>query len=314
MPLTQPDPMSLFQFSETQDPFDIKFDYIFKSVFTRDTPASRGALSSFVSALIGRDVSIQILTANEPPVFDANQRRVRFDIACKTETGDFVNIEMSKSPKAYELERLEYYSNFLHSSQNIQGVKKDYSDLRETYQIGILGESLFVNDPILVHRFSYNDLENRVSLNGKTTIITMEIQKAELLAEKPVEELTTQEAWSTYFAYLTDKEKRSRINEILRKEKGIAMASEVLITITQEERDTARRISELKYELDSQAMLVGAMRESHAEGREEGLEIGREEGRIETIKSLLINGVAAEQIAIALKMPLETVKRILNVT
>ena len=41
-------------------------------------------------------------------------------------------------------------------------------------------------------------------------------------------------------------------------------------------------------------------------------EEGREEGRAETIKNLLENGIAAEQIAIALKLPVETIKQYLS--
>ena len=40
-----------FQFSEDDDPVDIRYDKVFKAVFTKETPASKGALSKLVSAL-----------------------------------------------------------------------------------------------------------------------------------------------------------------------------------------------------------------------------------------------------------------------
>ena len=69
------------------------------------------------------------------------------------------------------------------------------------------------------------------------------------------------------------------------------MASEVLITITKEEREQAWALSKLKYELDTQSDLTFAKRQ----GREEGLEVGRVEGEQKIIE-LLKNGKSPEEI------------------
>ena len=70
---------------------------------------------------------------------------------------------------------------------------------------------------------------------------------------------------------MTDKGKRLKINEILEVEEGIAMASEVLITVSKDEIEHFHRMSKLKYELDTQSELVEARREGIAEGRQEGI-------------------------------------------
>jgi len=72
------------QLSENDDPLDIRYDHIFKAVFTRETPASRRALSSLISALIEEAVTIENVIANEPPVNTTGEKRIRFDIACKS--------------------------------------------------------------------------------------------------------------------------------------------------------------------------------------------------------------------------------------
>jgi len=64
-------------------------------VFTKETPESRGALSRLVSAFIGRGVSAVKITANEPAIDNLRDRQIRFDIACQTEKGELVNVEMS---------------------------------------------------------------------------------------------------------------------------------------------------------------------------------------------------------------------------
>ena len=65
-------------FKETDDLIDIRFDNVFKAVFTRDTPASKGALSHLISALIGRKVSVASINVNEPPVDNLRDRQNSF--------------------------------------------------------------------------------------------------------------------------------------------------------------------------------------------------------------------------------------------
>ena len=81
--------------TDIDDPIDIRIDGVFKAVFTRETPAARGALSGLVSALIGRNVSIVSILANEPPIGNTQDRQIRFDINCRAENGELVNVEMS---------------------------------------------------------------------------------------------------------------------------------------------------------------------------------------------------------------------------
>ena len=83
------------------------------------------------------------------------------------------------------------------------------------------------------------------------------------------------------FGYLTDKGRRKKINEILEQEEGIAMASEVLMTISKDEIEQARLMSELKYELDTQSKLVHAKQE----GRQEVLELLKSGKSLEEIIS-----------------------------
>jgi hypothetical protein len=43
-------------------------DNVFKAMFTKDIPESKGALSKLLSAVIGFEVSVTAITANEPPI------------------------------------------------------------------------------------------------------------------------------------------------------------------------------------------------------------------------------------------------------
>jgi predicted transposase/invertase (TIGR01784 family) len=59
------------------------------------------------------------------------------------------------------------------------------------------------------------------------------------------------------------------------------MASEVLMTISRDEVERARLMSEFKYEIDTQSKIGYARREGREEGRAEGQREGRKEGRKE---------------------------------
>jgi len=268
-------------FTDADDLIDIRQDNVFKAVFTRDSPASKTALSKLVSAIIGRNVSIVTILANEPPIDNLRDRHIRFDINCRAENGEPVNVEMSLNPDPFEPVRLEFYAGRLFTGQDIRGADKTYDDLQYAYQIAILAKEGFFPDEDFFHEFKYYDPERSVSLDGRCRIITIELSKLEKVVEKPAAEMNAREYWAVYFEYLTEREKRRKINEILKREEGIAMASEVLLTISRDEIERARLMSEYKGEVDYQSKMVYAKRMGRAEGHAEGRAMGHAEGRTE---------------------------------
>ncbi|GBU28807.1 hypothetical protein R84B8_02369 [Treponema sp. R8-4-B8] len=287
-----------FPFRDGERILDIRYDPVFKAVFTKDTSASRGALSDLISALIGRTVEVETIIANEPPVDDLRQRYLRFDVACKTKNGELVNVEMAFNPIASEPVRLEYYVSKLFVGQGIHGIDKKYNDLKETYQIAILANKKFYNDENFVHNFSYCDLNNRISLGGRTKIITIELVKTELVAEKSVEEMTNAELWAVFFQYLTDPEKRAKIIEITNREEGIAMAVDTLINITKDEIEYARMTTLIKSELDWRSGMADAE------------EKGRKEEKLENARKMKADNMPVSQISKYTGLSSETIAQL----
>jgi predicted transposase/invertase (TIGR01784 family) len=253
------------QFDDADDLIDICKDNVFKAVFTRDTPASQKALSRLVTAFIGYEVSILEIKENELPVDSLQERQIRYDIYCKAAGGEFINVEMSLHPSAFECVRMEYNAGKMFSGQELRGVGKSYNDLHRAYQITILGKERFFSDCEFFHSFEYYDCERRVSLGGRTRIITAELSKLERVVEKAAAEMSLAEYWAVFLKYIRDKGKRGKINEIIGMEEGIAMASEVLMTISRDEAEWFRRMGEEKYQLDRQSELVTAKREGMQE-------------------------------------------------
>jgi len=251
--------------TEADDPIDIRRDNVFKAVFTKDTPESTGALSKLVSALIGRDVTIISILANEPPIENLRDRQIRFDIRCRAENGELANVEMCLNPDVYEPIRLEFYTARLFGGQDIRGSDSSYNDLKQTYQIAILANRKFIADNEYYHTFLYYDPIRGIPLDGRTQIITLELSKLDEIVEKPIQDMTVSERWAVFFEYLTDRKRRDKINSIAESEEGIAMASHVLMNVSKDEAERARLESEYKYQMDLQSQLVTAKRERDKE-------------------------------------------------
>ncbi len=120
---------------------------------------------------------------------------------------------------------------------------------------------------------------------------------------KEVKNFTDIEKWVIFLRDSTDKNKRDLLNEIMASDEGIREAGEILMTISEDEKEWARQISRLKGEWDFKSSVVTAKREGLAEGREEGIKIGVETAArgmksqnipIETIVE--ITGLTAEQV------------------
>jgi predicted transposase/invertase (TIGR01784 family) len=240
------------------------WDNVFKAIFTKDTPESRGALEYLLSAILRRSLVVLTIVANEPPVESINERQIRYDINCKFDNGELCNIEMTLNPDTYEPVRLEYYSCKLFVNQDIRGQDKSYNDLKHTYQISLVVNSPIIEDNVFVHNFKQYDEENGISLNGRSHIITIELSKLGQIARKPVAEMTSLERWAVFFRYTPDKEKRELVNEIIKSEEGIAMAGQVLLNISKDERERARLTSEYKFIVDHQSKVVDARRAGEA--------------------------------------------------
>jgi predicted transposase/invertase (TIGR01784 family) len=204
--------LAKIHFDDHDDLIDICKDNVFKAVFARNTPESQGALSELLSAIIGRSLSVITITTNEPPIDNLRDRQIRFDINCRAENGELVNVEMSLNPDAFEPLRLEFYASKLFTGQTIRGVDKEYDDLKQAYQIAFLVKEQFFPDDEFLHAFEYYDPKRKVSLGGRSRIITLELSKLEPVLAKPSQAMTASEHWAVFFRYLTDKTKRQKMS------------------------------------------------------------------------------------------------------
>jgi predicted transposase/invertase (TIGR01784 family) len=120
--------------------------------------------------------------------------------------------------------------------------------------------------------------------------------------------MASHEAWAAFFQYLTDRSKRGKINEILHKEEGIAMASEVLIDITQEDIEWARKLSREKYILDTHSHRTHAWRTGLAKGKAKG----QETATLNIARNALAEGATPEFVQKITGLDLETINQLIT--
>jgi hypothetical protein len=271
---------------------NLLWDSVFKAVFTRDMPASREALRHLVSAMIGREAVSLTVIANEPAVDSINERQIRYDITAKFNDGELANIEMTLNPGRYEPLRMEYYSGKLFTGQDLRGKEKRYQDLRRSYQISFLVNYSPYDDDVLIHQFKYYDKEHETNLGGRTTIITVELEKVTQKLMEEVEEMSVVESWAVYLKYNADETKAELLKAISVKNRGVAMAQEAFLTVSRDEQERARLLSEYKYEMDLQDRMITAREEGvelgTAIGTAKGIELGTEKG-IELERNRVLN-------------------------
>jgi len=273
------------QFLPEDDILDIRYDNVFKAIFTKDTPEARIALGTLISAAINVTVTVEAILQNEPAPEDLRDRQIRFDIHCRAKSGQLINVEMTMYPDQFEPLRIEFFTCKLYTSQDIRGANKTYADLRHTYHISILAKKNLENDQSYFHHFQYYDSVEKIALGGRTHIITIELAKADAVAEKDVVEMSLMERWIFFLKYCTDREKREMVNQILKSEEGISMAAETLLNISTDENERARLLTEYKIILDYQSGMAAARKSGIDIGKEIGKEIGKIESAVDAVKS-----------------------------
>ena len=300
------------------EPFSICNDAVFKAIFTKETPESRTALRSLLSAFLERELSILEVTANELPINDLRDRQIRFDISVRFNDGEKANVEMTLNPKKHESLRFEYYTARLFVNQDIRGQNRSYQDLKPAYHLSFLYGNLYP-DKEWLHRFVYYDPERRVKMGGRTEIVTVELKKLESAVEKAAEELDSREGWALFMMYYREDKKTGIIQKIITMDEGIAAADQVIRGFTETELENIAATAKLKFELDAKEELhemrwaaeAKGLEQGRAEGLAKGLEQGREEAyqeKLQIIASLKELGVSTETIVQATGLSAEEIE------
>jgi len=263
-------------------------DPIFKSLFTTNSEESHQALTSFLSDLVGKEVTDVVLQPNELPVETLTDKQAEFDITCKIQN-QVVNIEMQgiNIHNNYG-KRTEYHVAHLLNHYTPKG--GDWEKTPQAFQISVLNFIFDKEEKNCFNHYLFRNEHGR-TISQTLNIIFLELPKVEKL-EDNIQTLTAIEMWGKFFLYANKPEKQTFVEELAKENRGIQMAVRVLQNISQDEANWYRESSYWMRVSDEKSMKNAAEKKGHEEGFSKGLKEGHAEGLAEGLKEGLEQGLA----------------------
>lgn len=196
-----------------------------------------------------------------------------------------------------------YYLTDLHSSQPAKGLRR-YDQLARSYQITFCSYTVFPNTPSYTNSFSLRHDTTGERLSDAISLTFVELSKLSEIIKKPVGEMTDLDKWSVFLQYASDPNYREAVNKVIESEEVLQVAGDLLMSISQNERERAIFRSRRKFQTDLQSDLATAEDRGRAEGRVEGRMQGQTEGILKALQNLMDSmGLNADQAMNALKIP-----------
>ena len=276
-------------------------DRVFKLILT--SPDAKPALIDLVSSIIKRPVVDVEVRNNDIPPSDTEEKAERLDINCRIDDVSQIDLEMQASRIQEDSDgryqnlkgKSIYYLCDLHSSQPSRGVRR-YDRLSRTYQVTFCSYTVFSNRSDYVNSFSLRHDEDNELLSDAIQVVYVELSKLQEVMKKSVDDMTDLEKWAVFFQYASEPNHRETVNKVIASKEVFQMAGNLLMSVSQDERERAVFRSRRMFQTDLQSDLATA--EDRGERR------GRAEGMISALQNLMDSmGLSMDQAMNALKIP-----------
>ena len=285
------------------------YDSTFKGIFTQETDDSNLALQSFISAVLGRTVKNVILKPNEPAKDNTEQKGMSYDISVEFDNGELSDIEMQAWKESYDYGmRAEIQVARLLNNNAKKGA--DWF-APKVYQISSLNFHYRKDDNKEMAWYTMKD-ETGDRLTDRQNIIFIDLMTIREKLGIPIKELTPVEKWGLFFSYVDDDKYADYISELVRSEKGIMAAENVVKYMSEADDNWFVQNSRFIAERDKNTQIHNAEKRGREEGLKQGIQQGIQQGEqqkaIEAAINLLkMEVLTPEQIARAQGLPLEKV-------
>ena len=235
-------------------------DETFKKAFSPDTEQGKRNLLYLLNDMLEGQIPHRILDVYSQQT-DTNEsgskesRTSIFDLHCRDESGDFIEIEVQIRKKQNFLKRLAFYSSQMVVKQGILGNKWDY-EVKPTYVIAVTRHNVF-DDDHPIHRAGILDYETGKRIIDSVNYTVVELTKITRIIRENDSEAVK---WMYAFRYLN---RLKRLPPALNqgKFKGL-LESAKIARFNREELERYRNI--MKMEWDDYADWV-AIAEDHPE-------------------------------------------------
>ncbi|WP_253302326.1 Rpn family recombination-promoting nuclease/putative transposase [Wolbachia endosymbiont of Psylliodes chrysocephala] len=277
---------------------DPKNDVAFRRIF--GTEKNKDILIHFLNDILGftgknaiQDIEF-LSTIQDPDI--ASKKQSIVDVLCRDSSGIQYVCEMQVAKtKGFE-KRAQYYAAKAYSRQADKG--DQYQDLKEIIFIAIADCVLFPNKSEYKSKHTIRDEDTNEHDLKDFYFIFIELPKFPKTKEDQLSNIV--EKWIYFFKY-ADETSEEELEKIIGSDLIIKKAYEELNRFNWSEKEFIAYEQETKRILDEQAVLAQKLDDATEKGREEGILIGHQkgkiEGKIEVAKNLLKAGVSIDLIA-----------------
>ncbi len=283
------------------------YDSTFKGIFTQETDDSNLALKSFISAVLGRTVKNVILKPNEPAKDNTEQKGMSYDISVEFDNGELSDIEMQAWKESYDYGmRAEIQAARLLNNNSKKGTDW-YSP--KVYQISSLNFHYGKDDNKEMTWYTLKD-ESGDRLTDRQNIIFIDLRTIREKLGTPIKDLTPVEKWGLFFSYVDNDKYADYISELVRSEKGIMAAENVVKYMSEADDNWFVQNSRFIAERDKNTQIHNAEKRGLEAGLKQGIQQGIQQGEqqkaIENAQKLLADGkYTAEEISELFQIPVE---------
>ena len=247
-------------------------DRVFKLILT--SPEAKPVLIDLISSIIKRPVVDVVVRNNEIPPEDTQEKAERLDVNCYIDDNSQVDLEMQASRIEEDSDgqhrnlkgKSVYYLCDLHSSQPSKGVRR-YDKLARTYQVTFCSYTVFPDREEYVNSFSMRHDEDNELLSDAICVVYVELSKLQEIMKKSVDDMTDLEKWAVFFRYANEPNHRKTVNEVIASKEVLQMAGNLLMSISQDERERAVFRSRRMYQTDQQSNIATAEDRGERRGR-----------------------------------------------
>ena len=276
-----------------KSPFaNLLVDLAFKKAFDPDKPSSRENLVNLLNDLLEPQLRRPIVTVKTRNVAhnlsgSKVSRTAIFDLHCKDDMGNLIEIEVQIRKLKNFRKRLAFYASEMVANQAEPGDDWNY-DIKPTYVIAFARYKVF-DDNRIVHRAAVTDLETGAQFVDAYNFTTVELSKVPFFIKKKSDDLSK---WLFFFRFLNRlKELPAELDE--KKFEHLTESSKVS-NFSREEFEVYQKMYHEKW--DHNVMVDGIFEEFADEINAKVAE-GVSEKTREMAKAMLADNVPVEKIA-----------------
>lgn len=216
-------------------PLPLTNDLVFRSVYGRDVPECKRALTAMLNLVLEReDDPIEELEYKNAITLSGiiEAKESSMDIKVSVRENELGDVEMQVRVDDFYAERALYYNVQLMTGMLKRGRK--YSDIGQTFVVSLLKENLFRETGKVHTVFGYKELEENFLLTNVSLLHFLELAKID--RGKPVGEMSGLEQFGAYVLSVGVEGREALVAELL--ESGnevIKMTHEILEELSEED-------------------------------------------------------------------------------